>query len=836
MSLKKYRKKRNFKTTPEPSGKIISTEGKNLYLIQKHAASHLHYDFRIELNGVLKSWAVPKGPCLDPAIKRLAMHVEDHPIEYGSFEGIIPPGQYGSGTVMLWDTGSWQPEMDNPAAQYHKGDLTFRLLGQKLQGRWKLIRIKNSKNSWLLLKLDDEYARLLSEFDITKAEPNSIISGRSLAEITEKKPAIWTREKRLVKSEKKSKSTRQKLIKIDGLGKKKAMPTLIKPQLATLVDQPPSGDNWVHEIKFDGYRLISFLKNKSVRMITRGNQDWTDIFSKVAAEIKKLPIKNAIFDGEIVVLDENQHSNFQLLQNSIKENNKNDFIYYIFDLLYLNDHDLSQMPLLERKKLLFQIIPATTDSSLRYSTHVLGAGEEIYHKSCEFGLEGVISKRIDSSYLQKRGKNWLKVKCSHRQEFVIGGFTEPKGGRPYFGSLLIGYYDKKIKKLIYSGHVGTGFNEKSLATTYELLRKNKTDDNPFSIRPPGIKYVTWVKPKFLAEVEFTEMTSEGILRHPSFKGLRMDKSAKEIILERPMAVKNVNPKSQRNKETQTQITHPEKILYPEQKITKLNLFEYYEKVSNWILPYINDRPLMILRCPNGYQAECFHQKHINKYSSKDLKGILIKEKDQENQTIYIDNKKGLLTLIQMGTLEIHIWGCKINHIDQPDIIVFDLDPAPDVKWSAVVAAAQLMRSELKKIKLTSFVKTTGGKGLHVVIPIKPEYDWEQIKSFSHSFIDYLVAQNPKAYIGTMTKAHRTGKIFLDYLRNQRGATAIAPYSTRARPDAPIAVPIAWDELSNNQRDTAFTIKDIFDRLDNLKVDPWGDFLKIKQSLKKILKK
>lgn len=831
MTLKQYKKKRDFKKTPEPKGKVTKKKNKKLlYIIQKHAASHLHYDFRLELNGVLLSWAVPKGPCLDPSVKRLAMHVEDHPVEYGSFEGIIPKGQYGGGTVMLWDKGEWFSADENPAAAYRKGALSFNLDGEKLKGHWKLVRMNNNDKTWLLIKGRDEYAKPLKKYDITLVEPNSVLTNHSIDEITENYAHIWGKsglEKASKKKPLKKKAVVSKKISLDL--KESRFPSEISPQLATLVDTPPVGKQWLHEIKFDGYRLIAFKKNGKTRLFTRNQHDWTHKFKSVAEAINKLPIKDIILDGEVVVLDDNQHSNFQLLQNALKENEEVNFIFYVFDLLYYDKYNLTSLPLIERKKVLQRFIPDSDGPVLRYSDHVIGSGKKIFNESCKLALEGIVSKDCQSTYLQKRTKNWLKVKCVKRQEFVIGGFTKPQNSRKFFGALLLGTYNKR-KELVYNGNVGTGFTESSLKSLHALLEKNISSANPFTTKPPVINKVTWVKPVLVAEVEFTEWTKDGSLRHPSFKGLRSDKSAKLITKEIPLEVENTSKsKTKPGKSSEYKLTHSDKILYPEDKITKGKLAEYYDAIHEWILPYITNRPLTLVRCPENYK-QCFFQKHIGHHASAALHEVTIKEKEGKGQYFYIKDRAGLLVLPQMGALELHTWNSKIDDIEYPDMLVFDLDPAPELAWKKVVQGALEVKEYLAELKLKSFVKTTGGKGLHVVVPIKPEFNWDEVKSFSKTFVELVAKQNSKKYLTKMTKSQRVGKIFLDYLRNQRSATAVAAYSTRARLHAPVSTPIEWDELTNRKEDTFYTLRTLPDRLAKLKKDPWRDFFKVKQSL------
>lgn len=784
MPLKQYNKKRHFKKTPEPKG-AASNKHKNLFVVQKHDARHLHYDFRLELNGVLLSWAVPKGPCLDPSVKRLAVHVENHPVSYGHFEGTIPKGQYGAGTVMLWDVGTWTSEDEDPVKAYKKGHLRFTLKAKKLNGSFSLVRLRTDDKSWLLIKGNDKYAKPLSEYDVLEEKPDSV-------------------NKPLKKKPKLNLPTA-------------SMPNKIDPQLATLVTMPPETDNWLHELKFDGYRMIAFKNGDNVRLMTRNQNNWTTKFKNIADAVKKLPVDNLILDGEIVMLNESNKPDFQLLQNSLKQKNTHDFIYYIFDIIYYDKYKLSNVPLIKRKEILKNIISENDDQALRFSSYAIGSGKKIFAKSCQMGMEGIISKAIDSSYQEKRTKTWLKIKCIKRQEFVIGGYTKPKGARGGFGSLLLGIYNDK-KELIYCGNVGTGFTQSSLQDIYQKLQRYKCNNNPFNSQInsqlAGASDIVWVKPTLICEVEFIEWTADGRLRHPSFQGLRGDKPASQVIKESGMTV-NSNDF----------LTNPDKALYPEEGITKLDLVNYYRTVQRWILPYIINRPLTLLRCPENYH-ECFYQKHLNKEKPKGIERVVIKEKTKTENYLYIKNVTGLLSLAQLGVLEIHPWGSDIKKLNFPDMIIFDLDPAPDVSWKKVVAAAKLLKKELAKLKLKSFVKTTGGKGLHVVIPIKPEYDWHKVKLFAHTFVKFIVMNHPDDFVASSSKAKRKGKIFIDYLRNQKGATAIAPYSTRARAGAPVSTPLRWEELSDRAEDNFYTIFTLPARLKKLKKDPWHDFFKV----------
>lgn len=830
MSLSQYVKKRDFTKTPEPKGKVTKQHHR-LFIIQKHAASHLHYDFRIELNGVLKSWAIPKGPSLDPKVKRLAMHVEDHPIEYGLFEGIIPKGQYGGGTVMLWDKGSWEPLDDNSYEAYKKGHLRFNLHAEKLNGRWDLIRFKDDKH-WFLIKYQDKYMEGQANYDITTARPNSVISNQSMEEIAQSYTHIWRNSRAQPANSKKSKKSlilKPRIVLPEGLNKT-AFPKFIKPELATLVDKPPEGSQWIHEIKFDGYRILAFKNGSDILLKSRNNKDWTYEFQSIADAVNQLPFEKMVLDGEVIVLDAEGRSDFQLLQNSLKNKKQASLTYFLFDLLYFEGFDLRELTLIERKSILKNILTVQIPA-LYYSDHIVKAGKELYEHSCHYTLEGIVSKRANSTYLSSRTKDWLKIKCLKRQEFVIGGYTAPKKNRLYFGSLLLGVYDSK-GQLNFVGKVGTGFTEKSSEEIYQLLLRKKGISNPFNTKPPGFSQTYWVQPDLICEVEFTEWTEGDHLRHPSFKGMRLDKKATEVVREFEMPIKEVKKEKVIPKKLPTSfvITHPDKVLYPEDNITKHDLLAYYEAVSDYILPYLTLRPLTLVRCPSDYN-QCFYQRHYNKTMKATLHPIEDRHDEKHEQYIYLKDKNGLLSLVQMGVLEIHPWGSTINHLEQPDMIVIDLDPAPNILWSKVVQAAKEVRDNLAQYKLTSFVRSTGGKGLHVVVPILPEYDWDDVKEFTHVFVQFLEQLKPDDYISTMSKAKRKGKIFIDYLRNQRTATAIGNYSTRARIHAPVSTPLFWDELSNRIEDNRYTIKTFPKRLAQLKEDPWKDFWRTKQSLR-----
>lgn len=823
-SLATYRHKRDFKKTTEPKGKIHRCPSQ-LFVIQKHAASHLHYDFRIELNGVLKSWAVPKGPCFDPTIKRLAMHVEDHPLEYGTFEGIIPKGQYGGGTVMLWDKGVWEPLDQNPNLAYQKGHLRFKIIGEKLHGRWDLIRFKDEKH-WFLIKYDDEYALPLKTFDVTTALPTSVLSGQNLQSLSENYEKIWRSSRaEVITSQKKRQAKPTPAILLpEGLATS-SFPDFIAPELATLVDKPPQGDQWAHEIKFDGYRILAFKENGQITLKSRNNNDWTDDLPSIAKAVAKLPFAQFIIDGEVVALDAEGRSDFQLLQNALKRKST-DLHFFLFDILFFEGKDLKPLPLIERKAILKNLLNVNIPE-LHYSDHLIKNGNELFAHSCAYALEGIVSKRIDAPYRSKRTKDWLKIKCLKRQEFVIGGYTSPQKNRAHFGALFLGFYDAE-GILHYAGNVGTGFTKETLSDLKKRFNKTSSQSNPFSTNPPGVKTAHWVKPTIVCEIEFTEWTKRDHLRHPSFKGLRLDKKAGDVIKEIVTPLSAIKKPPRKKLPASMTLSHPEKVLYPEDNITKADLLHYYETVSTYMLPHIVLRPLTLLRCPSHYQ-KCFYQRHYNQTTRSPLFPVENEGDNKHEKYIYLNDKEGLLSLVQMGVLEIHPWGSQITHLEYPDRIIFDLDPAPDVTLSQVIEAAFEVKNELAQYDLSSFVKSTGGKGLHVVVPIEPEYGWDDVKTFSHTFVQYLVSLKPDAYVSKMTKSLRKGKIFIDYLRNQRTATAISAYSTRARLHAPVSVPLTWEELKRFKEN--YTIKTLPQRLKKLKSDPWEAFWTTKQSLK-----
>lgn len=787
--LKEYNRKRDFKKTKEPAGKIVRKKSKRLaFVVQEHHASHLHWDLRLELEGVLKSWAVPKGPSMDPSDKRLAVQTEDHPMKYKNFHGTIPQGEYGGGEMFIWDKGWWEPleETGDPLDALEKGHIKFNLHGEKLHGSFVLVRTKwggnSRKNNWLLIK---------------HKEDTNVVPLR-------KKAAKKAVGKKKV-----------------GLGRD-PWPEFIPPQLPRLVTAPMEEDGrWVHEMKFDGYRIQAHLKNGICSFYTRNALNWSNAFPHLLHGVEQLDVTNAIFDGEIVALDEEGKSHFQRLQNSLKSKQDNGLMYYIFDILYLNGKDLRDLPLSERKSILKDVLK-TAPKNVVMSEHFETSAADFFAVSCEHQLEGIISKQADAPYSSGRNDLWVKVKCSARQEFVIGGWTDPQGGRTDIGALLLGVYENG--RLRYAGRVGTGFDRETLKSLKKTLKPLELKETPFDLNSPKGKNADthWVEPVKVCEVTFAQWTSDGILRQPVFEGMREDKPAKDIIMEKPKATKKVTAKKKAPRKKEFSISSPEKILFKKEGKTKQDIADFYEKIAPVMLPYMADRPLSLVRCPNGSEETCFFQKHLIGTAPE---GVTAGE-----DSVSIDSKEGLIQLVQMNAFEIHAWNCHTDDIMSPDQIVMDFDPGPGVPWDEVVDAAFELKDVLDDLELRSFVKLTGGKGIHVHIPVMPLYDWDQIKSFSQSLALQLVSMNPKKYVANMAKKLRVKKIFVDYLRNGYGATAVVPYSLRARASTAVALPLEWSELRKVKDPQEFTMEKALKKIKSRKKDPWAGMLKLRQRI------
>jgi bifunctional non-homologous end joining protein LigD len=839
-SLQRYYAKRHFEKTPEPRGKVRAREGR-AFVIQKHGARRLHYDFRLEWDGTLKSWAVPKGPSLDPGDKRLAVRVEDHPLDYGGFEGVIPEGEYGAGPVIIWDRGTWEPEGE-PAKADAKGRLNFTMHGEKMHGAWALVRIgggpygardKSSKQNWLLIKRTDDAAQRGKGDVLVTKQPNSVASGRSLEDVRAGKGKIRTwHSNRPKRNGTGNGHAKPKRARRRAAAKDEDMPDFVPPELAVRVEKPPAGDDWLHEVKFDGYRIQARIDAGAVKLLTRTGLDWTDKFRALIPELQSLDCENAIIDGEVVALDADGVSDFSRLQEALSEGDEKALYYYAFDLLYRDGETLTGRPLERRKESLAALMrPLGDKGRVRMSEHFKVEGDAFFRHVCSLALEGAISKRADAPYTSGRSGNWQKSKCVERQEMVIVGFTPSTTGPGTIGSLILGQHQDG--KLVYSGRVGTGFTHKSARMLHKRLSALRTGAAPV-VAPAGMrKDARWVKPELVAEIEFVGWTADRIVRHGAFKGLREDKAAAEVTPEAPrkaMASSARSAKAAKGREKLFSVlSHPDRVLYDAQGITKLGLAEYYAEVAELMVPHVRDRPLSLVRCPGGTTGECFYQKSIPQ-GTPDVHEVHNTARGKKETYPAIRDVKGLIGLTQMGTLELHIWGCKAAKIMTPDRIVFDVDPDEGMAWERVIAAAFEIRDRLKAIGLTSFLKTTGGKGLHVAAPIAPKHDWDTVKAFTKAFASAMMHDAPDRYVVTISKKARKGKIFIDYLRNGYGATFVAPYSPRARSNAPISMPLEWKELTPALRSDHFRLENVAARLKAMKHDPWRDMLKLRQSI------
>ena len=859
MPLNTYWAKRDFGLTPEPRGKASARKSQGWsFVVQKHAASHLHYDFRLELDGVLLSWAVPKGPSLDPADKRLAMQTEDHPIEYGGFEGIIPKGQYGGGTVMLWDRGTWTPQGD-PREGLRKGRLKFTLEGEKLSGGWNLVRTrgtrddgKNDGRAWLLIKERD--ADATSSASVVEQEPASVATGRSLDEIAQEKERVWRSDKSVKENVKAGAvATSKPKSSIPEGAKKAGLPDYVPPMLTTLVSEPPAGEDWIHEVKYDGYRLVARIERGKARLFSRNGKEWTASLPQVARDLAKLPVQTAWVDGEVVVLDETGRSSFQALQNALASPKTPGLAFFVFDVMHLDGYDLRGVALKERKRVLRELA-AKPPGVVRVGPELAGSGSEFFAQACKLGLAGIIAKRADSTYASGlRTREWQKIKCIQRQEMVIGGYTEPQGSRKGFGALLLGYHEDG--KLRYAGKVGTGFDDAMLRSLTPELVKREIDKPAFADPPRGYeaKGAHWIRPELVAEIAFTEWSRDGALRHPSFQGLRPDKKAVEVVRERPedkpaakkakktAAAKHVSAPT-RKAEERTEvagvaISHPDKLYFPEAKITKRDVAQYYADVAPLLLPHIANRPLSLVRCPDGWQGQCFYQKNADKAVNAAVSRIPVPESGGGKATYMgASTATALAALVQWGVIEMHPWGSRAPRLDRPDRLIFDFDPDPELPWKELVTAVTLLRTLLEEMKLVGFLKTTGGKGLHVVLPIRATLTWDEAKAFTKSVADLMVRTFPDRFVATISKAKRNGKILVDYLRNGEGATAVAPYVVRSRANAPVAMPIHWSELDVDVRNDHFNLNNARERLTGMKDDPWADFLDTRQTITAAMRK
>ena len=829
LDIETYNRKRDFKKTKEPRGRKLKGKGDS-FVVQKHQASRLHWDFRLELDGVLKSWAVPKGPSLDPGENRLAMRTEDHPLDYGAFEGTIPKGEYGGGTVMLWDHGRWIPDpRKDPSKTIEEGHLHFTLEGDRMKGEWVMFRLKpkpgEKAQPWMLKKVTDEHADPGDGDALVDNCVTSVTTGRTMAEIASGQD-VWRSNRGGQKG---------------GRGKRKASkapPAFKDPQLATLVDDVPPGDAWIHEIKYDGYRLLLSVGDGVATAFTRKGLDWSDKFKALVKAAARLPA-GCLIDGEAVALDDDGRPSFQLLQSTLKGGGA-PLAFYAFDLLVDRGQDIRKLPNVERKARLAALLEGVHPPII-YGDHIVGRGEEMFDAVCKQGGEGIISKKASAVYSGTRTRNWLKIKCIQRQEFVIVGWSESDKRRG-FRSLLLAIKDGR--KLTYAGKVGTGFNATLIEQLMERMEPLATDKAAVEVPRPDRKGAHWIEPKLVAEIAYSEFTDDGILRHPSFMGLREDKPAKDVVRELPKHTEDVTKQAKPKRKPATkagkratsedfgiEISSPERVIFPELGLTKKDLADYYATIERLIMVDAANRPMTLIRFPSGRTGESFFQKHDKGTFGPHVKQIPIKEKDGSTEDyLYFDDVRGLLACVQMGTIEFHGWGSKVGKVENPDRLVFDLDPDVGLDFGNVKEAALLLRELLQGLGLKSWPLLSGGKGLHVVVPLDASEDWPTVKSFAERFSRAISEAEPKMFTANIRKEQRKGRIFLDWLRNQRGATAVLPYSARGREGAPVSAPVAWEELEKYGSGHHFSIRDVdelLDRAGSKLLAGWG---KAKQAL------
>jgi bifunctional non-homologous end joining protein LigD len=818
LDIETYNRKRDFSKTKEPKGRKLKGKGDS-FVVQKHDASRLHWDFRLELDGVLKSWAVPKGPSLDPGENRLAMRTEDHPLDYGGFEGTIPKGEYGGGTVMLWDQGRWisDPRKD-PSKTIEEGHLHFTLEGERMKGEWVMFRLKpkpgEKAEPWMLKKVTDDFAEPDDGNALVDNCVTSVTTGRTMAEIAAGED-VWRSNRGGHKG---------------GRAKKKigkAPPKFVDPQLATLVDEVPTGSSWIHEIKYDGYRLLLSVGDGVATAWTRNGLDWSDKFKALVKAAAKLPA-GCLIDGEAVAIDNEGRPSFQLLQSTLKGGSAN-LAFYAFDLLVDRGEDIRKLPNIERKQRLAALLEGVNPPIL-YGDHVVGRGEEMFDAVCKQKGEGIISKRAGAAYKGARTRDWLKIKCIQRQEFVIVGWSESER-RIGFRSLLLGV--REAGKLRYAGKVGTGFNAKSIEELMDRMRPLATPKAPVEVPRAERKGAHWIEPELVAEIAFSEVTDDGVLRHPSFIGLREDKPASEVVREMPKHLKKSEKKPERPTAQSfgIEISSPERIIYPELGLTKKDLADYYATIEPLIMVDAADRPMTLIRFPSGRTGESFFQKHDKGTFGPHVKQIPIKEKDGHFEDyLYFEDIRGLLACVQMGTIEFHGWGSKVDKVEYPDRLVFDLDPDVGLDFKRVKEAAVRLKALLEDLGLKSFPLLSGGKGIHVVVPLDASKDWPTVKSFADRFSRAIAEAEPETFTANIRKVERKGRIFLDWLRNQRGATAVMPYSARGREGAPVSAPVAWEELEQYDSGHHFSIGDtdeLLKRAGSKLLAGWG---KAKQAL------
>jgi bifunctional non-homologous end joining protein LigD len=870
--LKKYRSKRDFTITPEPSGGGDEGGDQLKFVIQKHWATRLHYDFRLELGGAMKSWAVPKGPSYDPHDKRMAVHVEDHPISYNSFEGTIPAKQYGAGKVIIWDEGSWHP-IGDPEQGYKAGNLKFELRGHKMHGKWALIKIKNpnsKQEAWLLIKEKDEFVRPSTEFSVVDEMPDSVKGLSKTASAAQgAKPKRKTNkaaadiavpdDEPARPASSAARSTTAAEPAAAPATRKAALPATFAPQLATLVDAPPSNpDEWSYEPKYDGYRMLARISGKSVKLFTRNGNDWTAKLEKLRAELAAMKLPSGWYDGEIVVHNDHGVPDFGLLQLAFDERSTADIVYFVFDAPYLNGYDIRQVPLFQRRELLRQALEGSSSDMVRFSATLDAPPQEMVVAACQMGLEGIVGKRRDGAYVSRRSPDWIKLKCGHRQEFVIGGYTDPKGSRTGIGSLLLGTYDEE-GALQYAGNVGSGFNESTLKDILAKLKKVASDVRPFAKGKAIAGKPHWVKPELVAEVTFGEWTSSGSIRHSVFQGMRSDKKARGITREKPEPAETesespaAKPASRKKASAQQpaarmpdagdvgskipaslKITNPDRVIDKASGATKIALVRYYTLVGPLMVEHLKDRPVSLVRAPAGVGGELFFQKHADLKHLPGLKAFPQALDPEHPPMLEVPTTEGLLSAAQFNVVEFHTQNAFGKNYEKPNRMVFDLDPGKGVSWEQIQEAATIVKAFLDQLGLASFLKTSGGKGLHLVVPIKPFYGWDEVKSYSQAIVQHIASTIPDRFSAKSGPANREGKIYIDYLRNGRGATTACAWSARTRPGLGISVPVAWEELPGLKGGDHWNVATVHTRLDHGN-EPWADYTKSAVSLTQPMK-
>lgn len=831
-ALDLYRKKRDFTQTPEPADGGEPSASALQYVIQKHWASRLHYDLRLEIDGTMKSWAVPKGPSLDPADKRMAVQVEDHPMAYNTFEGQIPPHQYGAGKVIIWDRGYWVPVGD-AAEGYRKGKLKFSLHGHKLQGQWTLVRMhgrgSEKQPPWLLIKEHDAHERPAAAFSVVDEMPDSVARLKPVPPPPENGGRATPSPSRRAAG--------------SAAGKKTALPERLAPQLATLVDSPPADpDAWAWELKFDGYRLLARVDGGEVRLFTRNGNDWTAKMPQLARALAALEVDSAWIDGEVLVLDSNGVPDFQALQNAFDAKAVSQLVYYAFDLPFAHGRDLRALPLVERHELLRAVVGQASSGRVRLSESFEAAPQDLVASACRLGFEGVIGKRKDAAYVSRRSADWIKIKCSHRQEFVIGGYTDPQGSRTGIGSLLLGVHESD-GSLRYAGNVGTGFSERTLTQLKARLSALQAPASPFA-NPRSIgKKAHWVRPELVAEVSFAEWTKEGRVRHSVFHGLRADKPAGDIAREVPQALPSARSGSGSGRPSAARpaparpsewpegfrLSHPDRVVDASTGVTKLDIAHHYARVAHLMLPHLQARPVALVRAPDGIAGELFFQKHMDKTRLHGIQDLDPALDAGHAPLMEVLGPSGLLAAAQMNVVEFHTWNARKDSIERPDRMTFDLDPGEGVPWAAVQEGAELVRVLLAELGLPAWLKTSGGKGLHVVVPVKRLHGWDAVKSFSGAIVQHLAATIPGRFVARSGPRNRVGKIFVDYLRNGRGATTVAAWSARARPGMGVSVPLGWDELAGLTSSAHWTVRTVDERVATGNT-PWEGYDKAAVSL------